>query len=79
MNFTRNQDEICVIIKDQGNGFDWNKYLDFSPERATHSHGRGIAMSRMIAFDDITFVEPGNEVHCKIWLNSKASSHTEAA
>ena len=49
-------------IKDQGKGFDWKQYLEISPERATHMHGRGIAMSRKLCFDSVEFVGRGNEV-----------------
>jgi hypothetical protein len=53
----------CVVtIKDQGNGFDWSNYLDFSPERMFDLHGRGIAMSRLCGFDAIEYVGKGNVV-----------------
>lgn len=49
-------------IKDQGQGFDPEPYLDFSPERATDVHGRGIAMSRLLSFDSLKYVGCGNQV-----------------
>ncbi len=63
--YTKMQDHIELRIKDEGNGFDWKDYMEISPERATHNHGRGIAMSKMISFDEITYIGPGNEVLCK--------------
>ena len=54
--------EIRYRIRDQGNGFDWRRYLEISPERAFHSHGRGIAMSLKLCFDQIEFLGVGNEV-----------------
>jgi CheY-like chemotaxis protein len=58
--------DITLWIRDQGNGFNWQKYLTISPERATHNHGRGIAMSCMLSFDSIHYVGKGNEVICKV-------------
>ncbi|MEO5334913.1 MAG: response regulator [Magnetococcus sp. YQC-5] len=50
------------LIKDQGDGFDWGKYLTFDPRRATHTHGRGIAMANTISFDRLEYRGKGNEV-----------------
>ena len=58
----RASNEIRYRIRDQGDGFDWRGYLEISPERAFHSHGRGIAMSRKLCFDQIEFLGVGNEV-----------------
>jgi CheY-like chemotaxis protein/anti-sigma regulatory factor (Ser/Thr protein kinase) len=51
-----------VTISDQGNGFDWRQYVEFSPERAFDLHGRGIAMSRAISFDSLEYLGNGNSV-----------------
>lgn len=51
-----------VTISDQGEGFDWQSYLEFDPERAFDLHGRGIAMSKSMSFDDLRYVGPGNTV-----------------
>ncbi|MEO5350826.1 MAG: response regulator [Magnetococcus sp. YQC-3] len=51
-----------VVVKDQGKGFDWQKYLQFDPKRATHTHGRGIAMANLISFDALEYRGCGNEV-----------------
>lgn len=51
-----------VIITDQGDGFDWRTYLEFDPERAFDLHGRGIAMSNSISFDDVRYAGSGNTV-----------------
>jgi CheY-like chemotaxis protein/anti-sigma regulatory factor (Ser/Thr protein kinase) len=60
--------EISLVVKDEGSGFDWNKYMAISAERATDNHGRGIAMSNMISFDVVEYRGNGNEVCCKIYL-----------
>lgn len=59
-------ENVSVIIKDQGDGFDWRKYLTFDPRRITHSHGRGIAMAKAISFDDLEYRGCGNEVHITV-------------
>lgn len=53
----------CIVtIADQGSGFDWQNYVDFSPERAFDLHGRGIAMSRVMSFDELKYLGSGNTV-----------------
>jgi len=57
---------IVVKIRDQGKGFDWEKYLEISPESAMDPHGRGIATSKMLSFDDLHYTGIGNEVVCTV-------------
>lgn len=54
--------QVSFLIRDQGAGFDWRNYLEMSPERAFDTHGRGIAMSRMLSFDHLEYRGRGNEV-----------------
>jgi CheY-like chemotaxis protein/anti-sigma regulatory factor (Ser/Thr protein kinase) len=60
----RNPSAMVLTIADQGPGFDWSSYTAFNDARARDPHGRGIAMARLLSFDDITFVPPGNKVIC---------------
>ncbi len=60
--FIRNAGELRFIIRDQGKGFDWQQYLEMSPERAFDTHGRGIAMSKLLSFDKLEYRGCGNEV-----------------
>lgn len=64
--FERNDDTISILISDQGNGFDWNQYMEISPERAFDSHGRGIAMANMICFNKIEYLDKGNKVRVTV-------------
>jgi len=64
--FSYCKSEIKLTIKDQGNGFDFKKYLTVDPARAFDPHGRGIAVAAMISFDRIEFIGSGNEVHCYV-------------
>lgn len=55
-------DTFTVTITDQGQGFEWNKYLNFDPARAFDLHGRGIAMSSGLSFDKLEYQGKGNSV-----------------
>lgn len=69
----RRDDELVFVIRDQGAGFDWQGYLEMSPDRAFDTHGRGIAMSRMISFDGLEYLGNGNTVRAAIRLPGKAA------
>jgi CheY-like chemotaxis protein len=51
---------ILVTVSDDGPGFDWQKFLEFDPARVFDSHGRGIAMARLMSFDGLTYVGNGS-------------------
>jgi len=70
--YQRTSDAIQITIVDQGAGFDWKKYLEIDPERAFDTHGRGIAMSRIISFDSMEYKGKGNEVQVKILVDDPA-------
>ena len=54
-------DGTYVVIEDQGEGFDWKKFLQIDPARAGHNHGRGIAQAYTISFDKLTYNKKGNQ------------------
>lgn len=58
----RLSDHLEFTIIDQGQGFDWQRYLDFDPERATDPNGRGIAMARLMSFASLQYGGCGNTV-----------------
>lgn len=60
--FRRNDDGLYVRILDEGKGFDWRRYLEIDPARATHNHGRGIAQANAVSFDELRYNTAGNEV-----------------
>src|SRR5262249_12128348 len=41
VHFERDGGEIHFDIRDDGNGFEWRRYLDIDPRRAFDTHGRG--------------------------------------
>lgn len=62
ISFERTAEEIRFVVRDQGEGFAWEEFLELSPERAFHPHGRGIAMARKLSFSEISYRGCGNEV-----------------
>lgn len=56
------EDGIYVVITDQGEGFEWKKFLQIDPARAGDNHGRGIAQARAVSFDKLTYNPLGNQV-----------------
>lgn len=59
--FRRREEGCYVTITDPGPGFNWREYITYSPSRAQHKHGRGIAQALAISFDSLTYNEKGNE------------------
>jgi CheY-like chemotaxis protein len=71
--FEKRANQIRFIIRDQGAGFEWQRYLQLEASRATHSHGRGIALANMMSFDELQYQGSGNEVIAIIRLPGKAA------
>lgn len=62
----RSQEQVSLTIEDEGDGFDWQDYLEFSPQRAFDPHGRGIAMARLMSFDGLEYQGKGNRVRATL-------------
>lgn len=60
--FRRLEDHLEFEIVDEGHGFQWDEYLEMSADRAYDSHGRGIAMARIVSFSEVTYSGKGNVV-----------------
>jgi len=75
--FVRQETGVQITITDQGVGFDWQSYLTIDENRAFDSHGRGIAMAKLISFDALEYRGVGNQVVCT--LGSSAPSLPEMA
>ena len=60
--YVREPNRIRILIRDQGEGFDWRRHLAADPAQAMGLHGRGIAIARMMSFDSIEYRGCGNEV-----------------
>lgn len=53
---------IYLQVSDEGRGFEWWRYLEIDPSRATHPNGRGIALANKISFDRLQFTQDGSRV-----------------
>jgi anti-sigma regulatory factor (Ser/Thr protein kinase) len=62
LRFERIPGGTSFLVRDQGKGFDWSKYLTINPERMFDLHGRGIAISAASCFDQLEYHGVGNEV-----------------
>jgi CheY-like chemotaxis protein len=62
VSFERKDDCVRFVIRDQGDGFDWKRYIQVDPQRAFDTHGRGIAMANRLSFNELEYVGCGNEV-----------------
>jgi anti-sigma regulatory factor (Ser/Thr protein kinase) len=60
--FKRGDGYIRFVIRDQGKGFDFEKYMQVDPQRAFDTHGRGIAMANRVSFTKLEYRGSGNEV-----------------
>ena len=75
IHYSRQATKITLHIKDEGNGFDWRNFMEIQSNRATDNHGRGIALARMLSFDDIKYKGMGNEVICTVLLGARSSPY----
>ena len=64
--FIRRDQAIDITVTDQGAGFNWQSFLTLDENRAFDSHGRVIAMARLLSFDNLEYRGCGNQVVCTI-------------
>ncbi len=62
VSIVRDSGAVVFTVEDEGAGFDWQRYLEFDPERAFDPNGRGIAMARQVAFGKLEYRGRGNVV-----------------
>ena len=66
---SKNMDELCFLIADQGEGFDFENVLDpTAPENIEKENGRGIYLMRHLA-DEVAFENAGREVAIYFQVN----------
>jgi CheY-like chemotaxis protein len=61
VSLARESDKLELTIEDQGNGFDWQNYLEYSEDRAFDLHGRGIALAAH-CLNSVEYLGNGNTV-----------------
>ncbi len=55
----RSSDGLIFTICDEGSGFEPEPFLEIDPERVLDAHGRGIAMAKLLSFDDLRYEDRG--------------------
>jgi len=50
---------VVFTIRDQGRGFEPGPFLEIDPGRVFDAHGRGIAMARLLSFDELRYADGG--------------------
>ena len=73
VSFHRHDASIRIIIEDQGPGFDPGPYLSIDPNRVFDTHGRGIALARLMSFDSLDYEDDGRRAIATIELETSAS------
>jgi len=68
LKFTRSENEISLQITDEGEGFDWKRYMQMSTDRCSDNHGRGIAIAAAISFSRIEYQGTGSELRAYVDL-----------
>ena len=68
LQFQRDMHSITLRVIDQGNGFDWQSFLEIEPERAFDPNGRGIALARLLSFSTLIYEGGGNTAVATISL-----------
>ncbi|HEY5604832.1 MAG TPA: response regulator [Gammaproteobacteria bacterium] len=53
---------VSYTVKDQGNGFNYREFLSINTARSLNMHGRGIAIAKVLSFDQLYYIDPGNQV-----------------
>jgi CheY-like chemotaxis protein len=66
LHYVAGPEAIEITIIDQGNGFDWQHYLEGSPSRLTDPNGRGILTAKNISFTSVTYHGSGNQVCARL-------------
>ena len=53
---------VTFAITDQGDGFEWDEFMEFDITSVMHNHGRGIAMVNKLYFSKLEYQGSGNIV-----------------
>ena len=68
---------VEATISDEGEGFDFKKYLNLTPDRALDMHGKGIAIANNVVFDEMEYQGPGNVVRARMYRNTSETAGSE--
>jgi CheY-like chemotaxis protein len=62
IDIVNNTDGVAYTITDQGDGFEWDDFMEFDTTRVMDNHGRGIAMANQLYFSKLEYKGKGNVV-----------------
>lgn len=65
----KTREAVVFRIRDQGVGFEPGPYLEIDPRRVLDAHGRGIAMARLLSFDDLQYEDGGRTAVATVRLD----------
>jgi CheY-like chemotaxis protein len=66
LQFIRGQNSVDIIIRDEGEGFDWQRFVFSQPgENSSDTLGCGISKA-MVMLDNLQYQEKGNVVACSM-------------
>jgi DNA-binding response OmpR family regulator len=68
--YKKTEQEIRILVTDQGQGFNWTKFQNIDSKRVFDNHGRGIVMAKSLVFERLEYHAPGNQVLCVISLHA---------
>ena len=68
LHYQKSDKDIIIHVIDEGNGFDYSDFTAIDPSRMTRANGRGIALARLLSFDEMEYLGNGNEVRCTMAL-----------
>lgn len=71
VSFQNHGTHISITISDQGNGFEWQKFIEFDPDRVFDCNGRGIAMAKLLSFDGLEYAGNGNKAIATITISAE--------
>ena len=68
--FYRNGNDVTITIKDEGQGFDWKRYIDYDPTRLTDPNGRGIATAQIMGIQKLEYLGNGSKLRFQFKIKS---------
>lgn len=70
LTYVVSNNEVCFVVKDEGNGFDLNQVPDPTlPENINKLNGRGVFLMNSLA-DEVVYEENGSAVSLKFCLTN---------
>ncbi len=78
LHYQKTEKDIVIHVIDEGEGFDHSDFTSIDPSRMTQANGRGIALARLLSFDNLEYLGKGNEVRCTMALPKGGEMQNDA-